>query len=259
MSILDSFDPERRALINPEDAITKSDKTLSTLIINFSYKIMDILLEQGELELFDASSVKTVSDVYPIYTVKGTNIGIVKSSVGAPMAAGLIEEIAYIFSCKHFILFGSCGSLDKSITEGKLIVPNAAYRDEGMSYHYLPPADYVALPNAACVCAILSSLGIDYTEGKTWTTDAFYRETKRNRDLRRAEGCIAVEMEIAACQAVATYRDLQFYSFLYRADNLDASKWEKGFLSSISPDKRLQHFYIALEIAKRITPKGELL
>ena len=68
----------------------------------------------------------------------------------------------------------------------------------------------------------------------------------------KEEGCIAVEMEVSACQAVASFRGYQLYTFLYRADNLDSSKWEKGILSQISIDERLKHFFIALEIAKRV-------
>ena len=64
--------------------------------------------------------------------------------------------------------------------------------------------------------------------------------------------CIAVEMELAACQAVADFREVRLYSFLYRADNLDSESWEKSILSDISIDERLKHFFIALHIAKRI-------
>ena len=253
MSIIDSYDPERRSTINLEDVYDKSEKTLSVCIINFSYKIMDALLEDGVIEEFAPDSVKSVACLYPVYRIKGSDIGVVKTTVGAPITATLLEEIAYLFSCPKFVLFGSCGSLDASITEGRLIVPDAAYRDEGVSYHYLPPSDYLPLPGAATVSQILHAIGIEHVVGKTWTTDAFYRETIRNREKRRAEGCIAVEMEVAACQAVAAFRGLDFYCFLYRADNLDATTWERGFLSSIPIDQRLLHFSIAHEIAKRVS------
>lgn len=58
--------------------------------------------------------------------------------------------------------------------------------------------------------------------GKIWTIDSFFRETVEER---RNEGCIAVEMEIAACQAVCNSEEIEFYPFLYRADNLDSSEW----------------------------------
>ena len=121
-----------------------------------------------------------------------------------------------------------------------------------MSYHYAPPGDYITIKNSGYVAEKLKEWGIDFVEGKTWTTDAFYRETRRNMDARISEGCIAVEMEVSACQAVADFRGCDFYAFLYRADNLDSEKWEKGILSLISLDERLKHFFIALKLAQTL-------
>ena len=252
MSIIDSFDSEKSSTINLCDVYPISEHTLDACIINFSYKIMDALLEDDLIELLDGETIKSVACKYPIYICKGTNIGIVKTTIGAPIAAGLIEEIGHVFSCNKFVMFGSCGGLDKDIPSNKLIVPTHAYRDEGMSYHYAPPSDYIEVKNHAKVSQILTDLNIDFVKGKTWTTDAFYRETRRNMQIRRSEGCIAVEMEVSACQAVADFRKHEFYNFLYRADNLDSSQWDKGILSSISMDERLKHYFIALEIAKRV-------
>ncbi len=253
MSIIDSFDPERISSINLEDVLPKSDFSLDVCIINFSYKIMDMLIERGELEKIEPE-IKSVAEIYPVYVFSGTKIGIVRTSVGAPMASGLIEEIGYIFSCSRFVLFGSAGGLDKSIPAEALIVPTHAYRDEGVSYHYAPPADYILLPGHGRVTEVLDRLSVPYVTGRTWTTDAFYRETRRNMQRRRAEGCIAVEMEIAACQAVADFRGYELYAFIYRADNLDAAVWEQSILSSITDEHRLGHLYIALEIARSICP-----
>ena len=252
MSIIDSFDNDRSGIISPDTVNKKSHKTLNACIINFSYKIMDALLENRLIELFDGESVSTVSQPYPVYRFTGTDIGIVKSTVGAPMAAGLIEEIGHIFSCKKFVLFGSGGGLDKTIPPSKLIVPTHAYRDEGMSYHYAPPADYIEIKNAKTVAMLLGELGVDFVTGRTWTTDAFYRETKRNMERRKNEGCIIVEMEVSACQAVCDFRGYELYPFLYRADNLDSSGWDESILNLISTDERLKHLFIAFEIAKRI-------
>jgi uridine phosphorylase len=213
---------------------------------------MDALLEHNLLDLIDETSVSTVAERFPIYRFKGTDIGIVKTSIGAPMAAGMIEEIGYVFSCTRFVLFGSGGGLDKSIPPSKLIVPTHAYRDEGMSYHYAPASDYIEIKNSNVVAKILMDLGIDFVQGRTWTTDAFYRETRRNMEARKSEGCIIVEMEVSACQAVCDFRGYEFYPFLYRADNLDSTNWDQSILSLITIDERLNHLFIALELAKRI-------
>lgn len=253
MSIEKSFDPNPIAMINTWDFLSKEHRKLDACIFNFSYKIMDALLEQDLLELINEDSIKCVSCNFPVYVFKGTNIGVVKTYVGAPMTCGLMEDLCYAFSCGKIVLFGSCGGLDKDLTAGKLIVPTAAYRDEGMSYHYAPAADYIVIKNHEAVAAVLDRLNIPYVKGRTWTTDAFLRETRQNMEVRRAEGCICVEMESSACQAVADFRGYDFYPFFYTADNLDSTEWDEGILSSIGMDERLKHFYIALEIAKTVT------
>lgn len=253
MSIIHAYDPERVAAINPEMLFDTNHRKLDACIFNFSYKIMDALLEADLLELVDDETLKCVATTFPLYVFKGTNIGVIKTYVGAPMAGGLMEDLCYAFSCRKIILFGSCGGLDEKLSAGKLIVPTHAYRDEGMSYHYAPAADYIAIQNHDVVSTVMDKLNIPYVKGRCWTTDAFFRETQRNMALRKAEGCIAVEMEVAACQAIADFRGYEFYPFLYTADNLDHTQWDQGILSSIELDERLTHFYIALEIAKHIT------
>ncbi|MBQ9147966.1 MAG: nucleoside phosphorylase [Oscillospiraceae bacterium] len=253
MSIIDSFDPDRHAVIDPETIHHLRQRKLDVCIINFSYKIMDALLEDGLLELVEAEAIRYISVHINVYAFKGTNIGVVQTQVGAPFTVGMIEDMATKFGSTKFVLFGSCGGLDRALTYGKLVVPSHAYRDEGTSYHYLPPADYVEIPGYPTVCRVLDRLRIPYVTGRSWTTDAFFRETRRNMERRKAEGCIAVEMELAACQAVADFRGYALYNFLYSADNLDHDQWDEGILSKIGMDERLRHFFIALEIAKEIS------
>lgn len=98
----------------------------------------------------------------------------------------------------------------------------------------------------------MEQLKVDFAVGRTWTTDAFYRETEAEMALRKQEGCIAVEMEISACQAVANYRGIEFYTFLYRGDNLDSEKWDRGLTSNMPKDERLKILNVALTIAKMV-------
>ena len=223
----------------------------------FTCGIMDVLLENNIIELVAEDMIKSISNSYPIYRfVNHKNIGIIKTTVGAPITSVLLAEIAHIFSCNNIVLFGTCGCLDKSIPANSLIVTTSAYRDEGVSYHYMEPSDYIEIPNYNKVSSILKDIGVNYILGKTWTTDAFYRETREEMALRKKEGCIAVEMEVAACQAVANYHNVNLYNFLYTADNLDNSKWDKGQRdSALANDKRLRILEIALEIAKRVIEK----
>ena len=253
MSIETTFDPALHAVIDPCTNHLRRERKLDACIINFSFKIMDALIEQDLLELVEENAVHYVSCCLHMYVFKGTNIGVIQTQVGAAFTASVLEDVAYSFSCDKFILFGSCGGLDRALTAGKLVVPTHAYRDEGVSYHYVPAADYIEIKNQDVVAAVFEKLRIPYVKGRCWTTDAFFRETRRNMERRQAEGCIAVDMELSAIQAVCDFRGYELYDFVYTGDNLDGEEWDEGILTAISIDERLTHFYIALEIAKHIT------
>ena len=66
-----------------------------------------------------------------------------------------------------------------------------------------------------------------YIKAKTWTTDAFYRETLRKIELRKNEGCVTVEMETAAFIAASQYNNVDFGQILYAGDSLAGDEWDK--------------------------------
>jgi len=118
--------------------------------------------------------------------------------------------------------------LKEGLAVGQLILVSGAVRDEGVSYHYLPPARE-AIANETGVRALTTILrrhGLPYREGKTWTTDAPYRETPTKIAQRRAEGCLTVEMESAGLMAVAQFRGVTFGQVLYGGDDLSGVAWD---------------------------------
>jgi len=253
MSIMDSFYKDSRPMIKIKDVYPVSDVKFDAFIVTFSKRIIEALQEDNLIELISQDGITSISCDYPVYRFKKTNIGLIKTTVGAPITSVLIEEMAHIYSCKKAIMFGTCGSLDRNIPVNKIIVPTHAYRDEGVSYHYMEPSDYIEIPNAKRIIEIFAEIKVDFVVGRTWTTDAFYRETEAELIKRRSEGCIAVEMEISACQAVANNANIEFYPFLYRADNIDASSWEDAGTDKIlTKDDRLKILSLALELAKRV-------
>ena len=161
-----------------------------------------------------------------------------------------MEDVNALTGAENFILFGSCGSLDEKKTKGKYIVVEEAYRDEGLSYHYIPPSDYVSVPTWREIRDFFEKRNIPYVVGKTWTTDAMYRETRKAMEKRKEEGCIAVEMEIAGCQAVAERRGWKLYPFLESGDVLDGVEWSVGELKEANHEKT--KLLLALEMAKTI-------
>jgi uridine phosphorylase len=116
----------------------------------------------------------------------------------------------------------------------------------------MPSGDYVEIPTAARLAEILAELKQPYVCGKTWTTDAIYRETRGNMEKRKKEGCIAVEMECASIMAAAWFRGIEVYQYLYAADSLDADEWEARTLGRLTRNAREKLLNIALEIAVRI-------
>lgn len=166
---------------------------------------------------------------HPLYEMehRGRRLAFFHPGVGAPIAAGLLEE-AIAFGCKKFVVVGGAGVLVKELAVGKLILVESAVRDEGLSYHYLAPDREVqAQPQAlAVIRAALEARRVPFVSGKTWTTDAPYRETQSMIDARRAEGCLTVEMEAASLLAVARFRRVLLGQILYAGDDLSGEDWD---------------------------------
>ena len=249
MSIITSFDNKTKAMISPEDIVASCETKIDTCIIMWQHKIRKELLEQDLVE--EILSIRSGNGPRPIYRVKGTNIAVYESPVGAPMTAGILEDVRVALGIRKVLAFGTCGVLTE-IEEGKCIIPTDAYRDEGTSYHYCPASDYIPIQNSDKVAELFDKLEVAYVKGKTWTTDAVYRETMGNRDARVAEGCIAVDMECSALQAVCDFRGMELYQFFYGADSLSGSKWDRRILGDYEVSKRMKFFHLALEMAKMI-------
>ena len=247
--ITDSFDNQSPPITSRE-AIYGSPKNIcDTCIITFSKKIFDNAVEKYSSRQIAEISVCNGNIPVHLLEMDGKKIAYL-SGIGATMAGGFMEEINWIIGARKFVVFGSAGSLDSVKTKGKYIVPTAAYRDEGMSYHYAPPSDYITIPKAAEVSCVMDDLKLPYVKGKCWTTDAFYRETQNQYKKRVAEGCIAVEMEMAGLQAVCDFYGMELYPFLMTGDVLQEDSYHVADLANAN--HALDNFALAVKIALRI-------
>ena len=107
-----------------------------------------------------------------------------------------------------------------------------ALRDEGTSYHYLPPAPYSSL-NPRLGELLLKNWDpscVHLFAGAAWTTDAPFRETAEAIEACRAQGIIAVEMEAAALYALACARQKDIVCFAHVTNQMGQSEgdFEKG-------------------------------
>lgn len=166
---------------------------------------------------------------HPLYEIeyRGQRLTFFHPGVGAPWSASLIEEVI-AFGFRKFIACGGCGVLEQGMAVGYLVIVSSAIRDEGTLYHYMPPSREVRA-NEAAIGALVNALDkrqMPYVVGKTWTTDAPYRETPKKIARRREEGCLTVEMEAAGMMAVAEFRDVVVGQVLYGGDDLSGDEWD---------------------------------
>jgi uridine phosphorylase len=184
--------------------------------------------------------------------VDGQRVAFFQPGVGAPLAAFFFEEVIQ-YGVRAAIACGSAGALVPELQMGHTVVVTAALRDEGTSYHYLPPSRTVEADTEVVLklTDLLKQEGLPYSAGLTWTNDAPYRETAGLVATRRAEGCLTVEMEAAALIAVAKWRGVRFGHLLYAADSVGGIEWEhRGWTAASEVRERL--FWLAVRASLKL-------
>ncbi|MBM3555641.1 MAG: uridine phosphorylase [Alphaproteobacteria bacterium] len=158
-------------------------------------------------------------------------IGLIACAVGAPFAVLLAEEL-FASGCLFLINMTSAGQLTPLRPPPYFVLIDKALRDEGTSYHYLPPAPYAAAPASvlALVEGAFADLGVPVIRGATWTTDAPFRETEEALAAMRERGILAVEMEAAALYAFAEARGRDVLCFAHVTNQMARVEgdFEKG-------------------------------
>ena len=245
------FDPAREAILNPNRSKQHVDLPKRAVLCFFKEVLLD-LEEQGKL--VPVSSLMSEIGKNPVYvlTYEGQQISVMHPGVGAALAAGFLEELI-VQDVDRFIAVGGAGVLTNGSDAGHPFILTSAVRDEGTSYHYLPPAREVQ-PAPQAVAALREALdanGMPYEMVKAWTTDGLYRETVAKRDLRVSEGCQVVEMEAAAFFAVAQFRGVTFGQLVYGGDLVVPEGWDKRGWHERTDDRH-RMFWLAVEACVRL-------
>ena len=223
--LLEEFEDVAAVIEPTEKLVHDKGEVCETIILSFNGEILKRLLESEE--------------VYPGGYLKSIN--------------GQLEELA-TRGFKNFIMLGSCGVLDRSIEADKIILPAVALRDEGTSYHYAPPGDEVAYNESLLIKleAIFDKHNIEHIRTKSWTTDAFYRETPDKVKRRLAAGAKVVDMEASAIMAWSQFRKSKVYQFFYTADYVDHHNRTWDARHEERTVDAMTFFTIALTIAKEL-------
>lgn len=234
----DFFDPDSRPLFTPEDFYGPKCDRAEICIVVFSRRIYKYLT--GHFECTKCAEMTGCNMVNPInvFEYGGRRVAFYLSAIGSAISSHQVIESNWLTGAEIFIMFGSAGTLDRKKTAGKYVVPDRAYRGEGMSFYYAEPSDYIKISGAEKVAECFEDAGIPYITGPVWTTDAFYRETERLVTDRRNEGCLAVDMELAGVQAVCDYYGWRLYDFLETGDVVEVDGYDISTLSEANHDTR---------------------
>ncbi|HUG34803.1 MAG TPA: nucleoside phosphorylase [Anaerolineales bacterium] len=163
------------------------------------------------------------------HLLKRTNGQIALSTgfgIGAPVIAGLTDEFAAL-GVKQFVLIGMAGGLQPELTTGSLVISTSAIRGEGVSRHYLPSSPTVESSSEFVhgINEILTKQNHSHHPGTTWTTDAPFRELRKDVLEHQKQGVLAVDMEAAAMLSVAKSMNLSAMAMFSIADQLSGGDW----------------------------------
>jgi uridine phosphorylase len=174
-------------------------------ILDFDGDLTDALVESGELDR--CREWPCFHTAMWSFEVDGRRCGLIDRTIGGPYAVLVAEQLA-VCGVKVAVGVTSAGRIGTKLPVPGIVVAERAVRDEGTSYHYLPPGETVEAPPgmADALGPELEAAGLPVLRGLVWTTDAPYRETAEQIARYAARGALAVEMQAASLFAFAAAR-----------------------------------------------------
>jgi uridine phosphorylase len=198
-------------------------------------------LQNGARARRSASWACYHTDLYE-FDHEGISFGMIGCVVGAPYAVLVAEEL-FAAGCKFLLSMTSAGQIRAVKQPPYFIIIDRALRDEGASYHYLPPSDYSeadpALVRLAREAFAHSTIAVEI--GASWTTDAPFRETQEAIEAATQQGILAVEMEAAGLYAFAAARAKPVLCFAHVTNQMGRidGDFEKGIANGAEESLRV--------------------
>ncbi len=164
----------------------------------------------------------SITKNFPLYEIPTDKepILLMQAPVGAPAAVLMLERL-FAYGVEKVLAIGCCGALTE-LPENVFLPVTKAYREEGTSYHYLPPEPFISFGEKPlhALERYFTEKQLPYLPCTTWTSDGFFRETKEKIRQRKEDGCQVVDMEASALAACARFRKKTFAQILFTADTL---------------------------------------
>jgi purine-nucleoside phosphorylase len=236
-NILNYKNYEEQSVFTPENLLREArrqkligeSRVPSVCILDPDGDIVEYLQKNDQLEL---------SKCWACYHTKlygfnygGIEFGIIGCAVGASFAVLIAEEL-FATDCKLLISITSAGQISTLENSSQFLLIENAIRDEGTSYHYLPPSDISSLNSNILkkLKSIFKESNLSVAIGKSWTTDAPFRETKSAIECAINKGAVAVEMEAAALYSFAKAKNKNVVCFAHLTNTMGQKEgdFEKG-------------------------------
>jgi uridine phosphorylase len=243
---LTEFDNDRSGLVQPPSP--KPAVLPEYCVILYHRSVIVGLENTGRLEkIHQLGSVLVPTDIFQIEHDGKPVTVVCPTGCGAPLAGALLEDLIAL-GCRRFVVCGSAGVLKSELHPGMIVIPDSAIRDEGTSFHYLPPSRTIRTDVGVVskLEAVLKRHQLNYAVGLTWTTDGVYRETRGKIARRKAEGCLTVEMECSALLAVARFREVKLGQYLLAGDDVSGEEWDSRDWHLLKSERE-QLFWLSVE------------
>ena len=212
-----------------DEIVTKvnylTTNNINTALLIFSRDMSMLIEKLDPNDIREFHDFKNGSNINKIYVYKEKFL-VATTPLGGPASGGLLENLGFL-GITNFFVCGDAGQLDTDFDPSEFVLVKKAIRDEGTSYHYLPPAEYVETSKKlnSFIYGYLKRHGYKFQPAITWTTDAFYRETPKSIDRRIEQGAVCVEMECASLSAIAKFRGYELAQLLYFSDVVKKDAW----------------------------------
>jgi uridine phosphorylase len=224
------------------------------IILNLFGPYFDFLRKELRVKKSSLKQLRFPSMTCCSGAADGREISVIGTPLGAPQAALLLERLIAM-GATRILAFGCCGSLQPDVEVGTLVVPTTALSEEGTSPHYPLPRGKEARADETIVALCRREAQgnkFKVAEGKVWTTDALFRETRGKTRKYSKEGLLAVEMEMSALFTVAAYRNVQMGGLMVVSDELASLKWRTGFLNPLFWLASKRAARLAVEICRQL-------
>jgi purine-nucleoside phosphorylase len=238
------------AIINPKRS--KSAPELGPVVLMVATE-SDLMLLCELLNLNENSFRKLFISKLYVDTEKIPNIAVVGPFVGAPYAVMLLETLI-AWGAEKVLFFGWCGAISDKVKIGDIILPDSAIIDEGTSSHYILNTS-LSRPSPLIVAQARNYLhekDFRFHQGKIWSTDAVFRETRDKVLSFQKQNVLAVDMETSSVFSVAKFRDVDAGGILVVSDELSTLKWRPGFKDKRFDQNRRTACRVVMELCHRM-------